>query len=102
MTFFEAIRHCFVNYANFYGRASRPEFWWFILFLCIGSAIASVIDWTSLAVFQIGTFVPAIAVGARRLHDTNRSGWWQLLWLAPLGLIVVIVFWAQEAKPEKT
>lgn len=46
--------------------------------------------------WSLALLVPSIAVGVRRLHDTNRSGWWLLLWLTCIGLIVLIIFWAME------
>ena len=54
---------------------------------------------TLSALFSLATLVPSIAAATRRLHDTNRSGWWQLIALVPVvGLIVLIVFLAQEGK----
>jgi uncharacterized membrane protein YhaH (DUF805 family) len=99
MTFYEAITSCFTKYADFNGRAKRSEYWWFFLFILLASAGAAVIDTTLCYLFSIATCLPLLAVGARRLHDTNRSGWWQLLYLVPLGFIVVLIFLAQESKP---
>jgi len=51
--------------------------------------------------FSLGTLLPSIAVATRRLHDTGRSGWWQLIVLVPvIGLIVILVFLAQEGKSD--
>ena len=101
MTFQESIRTCFTKYADFTGRASRSEYWWFVLFLLLASAALSYISPTASAVFSIGTLLPAIAAATRRLHDTNRSGWWQLIVLVPLvGTIILIVFLAQEGKAD--
>jgi uncharacterized membrane protein YhaH (DUF805 family) len=51
------------------------------------------------SIVALATILPSLAVGARRLHDTNRSGWWKLLWIIPLlGWIVVIIFLAQEGE----
>ncbi len=101
MTFQESIKTCFTKYATFDGRASRSEYWWFFLFLMLGSlATAAIGDKLSL-LFSLATIVPSLAAAARRLHDTNRSGWWQLIALIPLaGMIVLIVFLAQESRPE--
>jgi uncharacterized membrane protein YhaH (DUF805 family) len=98
MTFMESVKTCFSKYAVFEGRAGRPEFWWFMLFLL---AVNIVLSWISPfvgAIFTLATLVPSLAVGARRLHDTDRSGWWQLLCLTVIGTIVLIVFFALPAK----
>jgi len=99
MTFVDAIRTCFKKYADFDGCATRSEFWWWALFnliVCIALSILS--DKLSL-VFSLATFIPYIAVTTRRLHDTNRSGWLQLIGLIPfIGWILVIVWCAQEGK----
>ncbi len=99
MNFGESISTCFSKYADFNGRATRPEFWWFFLFCLLGSIAASVVSDTMNMLFSLGTLLPSLAVGARRLHDTDRSGWFLLLWLLPvIGWIVLVVFSAQEAK----
>lgn len=96
MTFQEAIKTCFSKYADFSGRASRPEYWWFMLFIFIASAICSVINDVLGVVFALATLLPCIAASTRRLHDTDRTGWWQLIGLIPIiGFIVLIVFLAQ-------
>ena len=88
------------KYAVFNGRAKRTEYWLFVLF---HSIIATVLYGLTLAVAQqlvflyavygLATLIPSLAVGARRLHDTRRSGWWQLIGLIPLvGWIVLLVF----------
>ena len=101
MTFQESIKVCFAKYADFTGRASRSEYWWFVLFIVLVSAAASYVSPTLSALFSLGTLLPAIAAATRRLHDTNRSGWWQLIVLVPLvGTIILIVFLAQEGKAD--
>ena len=102
MTFVESIRTVFSKYADFAGVAVRSEYWWFYLFTVIASILLSFIsDWLSL-IFSLATIVPTLAAGARRLHDTDRTGWLQLLWLIPIiGWIVLIVFLAQEGKPNR-
>ncbi|ALK98334.1 membrane protein [Massilia sp. WF1] len=102
MSFFESIRTCFSKYATFEGTASRSEYWWFALFLVLGSGCCGVISDTLQAVFNIATLLPSLAAATRRLHDTDRSGWWQLLYLVPvIGWIVLIVFWTQESRPNR-
>lgn len=99
MTFDESIRTCFTKYADFNGCASRSEYWWWALFNLIVTAGLSVYSDKLSTIFTIATLLPYFAVGARRLHDTNRSGWLQLLALIPLvGWIILIVFYAQEGK----
>lgn len=101
MTFQESIKVCFKKYADFNGYASRPEYWWFFLFLFIVGAVLAVVSNTINTIFSLATLLPSLAAGARRLHETNRSGWWQLLWLVPIvGWVVIIIFLAQEAFPE--
>ena len=99
MTFTESIRTCFTKYADFNGRASRSEFWWWALFSLIASVTLGVISDKLSAAFTLATLLPFIAVTARRLHDTDRSGWLQLLGLIPvIGWILLIVWCAQEGK----
>lgn len=96
MSFTDSIKLCFAKYADFSGRAKRPEFWWFALFCLIVSllleAVSSGVSW----LFSLATLLPSLAVGARRLHDLNKSGWMQLIWLIPvLGWIYMIYLLAQ-------
>ena len=101
----QSISHCFSNYFNFNGRSSRSEFWWFELFAISLSVLGSVWD-ASMGdtsgsgmmywLFTAATFFPAIAVGARRLHDVGKSGWWQLIMITIIGLIPLIIWWATE------
>ncbi len=99
MTFFESIQTCFRKYATFTGRAARPEFWWWILFLFLMSAALGIVSEKLSALFSLATLLPTIAVGTRRLHDIDKSGWWQLIGLIPvIGWIVMIVWCAQEGK----
>jgi hypothetical protein len=101
MTFQESVKICFAKYADFTGRAPRSEYWWFFLFIILASLAASVISPKLSALFTLATLLPSIAAATRRLHDTNRTGWWQLIVLVPLiGAIVLLVFLAQESSPE--
>ena len=101
MNFAESISFCFSNYANFNGRGRRSEYWWFYLFTQILSLGGSVLDFTTTGhgygvmywITALVTIIPAIAAGARRLHDINKSGWWILLSITIIGLIP-LVYWA--------
>ena len=98
MNFQESVKTCFTKYADFTGMASRPEYWWFALFNVVGNIVISAVSPMLGMLFSFGTLVPSLAAGTRRLHETQRSGWWQLLWLVPLvGWIVIIIFLAQPA-----
>ena len=86
MTLLEAIKICFQNYVVFNGRAKRAEFWFFFLFSFLGVICLSILDMAIFPrndvgvlslIFTVLTFLPYISVTCRRLHDTNRSGWWQ-------------------------
>ncbi|HEY0237434.1 MAG TPA: DUF805 domain-containing protein [Friedmanniella sp.] len=131
----QAVRRFWKKYATFSGRASRAEFWWWILVSylvsfvlgIIGQAIAgpqpqapvaattqgditqymfSVFGWVAKAsvvswIWALATLVGVLALSARRLHDTDRSGWWTLIYLIPLvGFIILIVFWASAPQPQ--
>lgn len=108
MNILDAIRACLRNYANFSGRARRAEFWWWQLFCFAASFVGSLFDVAAFqldigffgGLFSLFVFVPTLAVGARRLHDTERSGWWLLLWLIPLiGWLALIIWWCERGTP---
>jgi uncharacterized membrane protein YhaH (DUF805 family) len=97
------------RYVDFNGRARRQEFWMFALVSFAISIVLNIIDriigtdysngsgGILQSVYGLAVLLPSLGVGVRRLHDTARSGWWILIGLIPLiGLIVLIVFWAQE------
>ncbi|MCW5221195.1 DUF805 domain-containing protein [Verminephrobacter aporrectodeae] len=110
--FFSAVKSCLRQYVGFSGRATRDEFWAFLLFrwlLLIGSLILSTtlnkafdptIPWEiSVPLVMLLLFLPGLAVGARRLHDVGRSGWWLLLQLIPpLGYLVLLYWWVKPSK----
>lgn len=99
MNFTEAVRTCFTKYADFKGCAARSEFWWFALFNFVAVLALNIVSAQISSAFSLATLLPMLAVGARRLHDTDRSGWWQLLNFVPIiGWIVLLVFFAQEGK----
>lgn len=99
MDFGGAIKSVFSKYATFTGRARRSEFWYWYLFTFI---VGCVLGWIPVLgwLVSIALIIPNLAVGARRLHDTNRSGWWLLLNLIPLvGAIILIIWWVQDSVP---
>lgn len=106
MTFTDAIKTCLNKYADFSGRATRSEYWWFQLFfmlvymaLAILSGAISDIFAILALVFALGMLIPATAAGARRLHDTDKSGWWLLLGLVPFIGLLLIYFLAIAGTP---
>jgi len=101
MTFQESIKTCFNKFADFNGRAKLPEYWWFALF-CFGGSLVLEFAHTYVSwLFSLATLIPSLAVGARRLHDTNKSGWFQLLWIIPiLGWLAMIYFLIMQGDAE--
>lgn len=90
------------NYVNFEGRATRPEFWWFFLFNVIVGFIFGLLGragtWLS-GIWSIAILLPQLGLGARRLHDINKSGWLLLVSLIPLvGWILLVYWWAQPGE----
>ena len=100
MDFMTAVKTCFAKYADFSGRATRPEFWWFVLFEVIVLVVAQLIHDYVYVLAALGLLLPALAVGARRLHDIGKSGWFQLLSVIPLVNLVLIYFFVQPSQPE--
>jgi len=97
MEFQESVRVCFAKYFDFEGEASRPEFWWFFLFVGVVNLALAVVSSKLSGAFSLAVLLPFLAVAVRRLHDTNRSGWWLLIWFLPLvGLIVLAFLLVQE------
>ena len=94
------------RYAEFSGRSSRAEFWWFFLASFIIGIVFNIliavasIFWVLYVIYALALLIPNIAVGIRRLHDTDKSGWWLLIGLIPLvGIIVLIVLFATDGQP---
>jgi uncharacterized membrane protein YhaH (DUF805 family) len=118
VSFVDAIKTCFQKYAEFRGRASRPEFWWFALLyyiLIFALAMPFVLGAFRLDPFErmavaavfglffglasLALLLPYLAVGVRRLHDTGKSGAWWFIALVPFGWVVLLVFFASEGDP---
>ena len=107
----ESISTCFSKYATFKGRASIKEFWWFFLFSFLMTMLIDI--WVSVhgmnhiedkelfetigALMGLMFVMPSIAVGARRMHDIGKSGWWQLLMFTIIGFIPVVIWWARAS-----
>ena len=103
MDFVTAVRRCLLDkYADFSGRASRSEFWWFVLFVVVVNGIGDIVfrSWIT-ALISLALLVPSISAGSRRFHDINKSGWLQLLGLIPLVGWALVIYWAaQPGQPE--
>ena len=93
VTFFESIRVCFTKYAEFNGRASRSEFWWFMLFVTLVASALVYISEALSSIFLIAILLPLLAAGSRRLHEIGKSGWLQLYLLVPVGGIIMLGIW---------
>ena len=107
MGFVDAIRTCFANYATFSGRASRPEYWWFYLFCFLVAMVGVMLDlmmgnydpqdpasvpWLTVLI-SLPLILPSLAAMVRRLHDTDKSGWWYFIAFVPvIGAIILVIF----------
>ena len=95
MDFKQAVLRCLRDkYADFNGRASRPEFWWFVLATVIVSLVLNILHLSIIGLLvNLALIVPSFAVGARRLHDIGKSGWFQLVWLIPFIGWILLIYW---------
>lgn len=115
MNFVEAIKSGYQNYVNFSGRSSRSAFWWWVLFQIIVSGVIMAVEGGGSSqttdgmmsasynagpigiIWSLANLLPGIAVGVRRMHDIDKSGWWLLIALIPLvGWIILIVWYATK------
>ena len=94
MKFQTAIKSGFQNYANFNGRASRSAYWYWQLFVLVAANSLSAIFSTFGTLFSVAMIIPSIAVGWRRMHDTNRGGWWSIIPIAGF------IFALQQSDPD--
>ncbi|MCK9919327.1 DUF805 domain-containing protein [Microbacteriaceae bacterium K1510] len=101
MNFQEAIQSGFRNYVTFSGRAPRSAFWYWVLFEILVSIVASILDAAVFplsdvtplnAIASILLFLPSLAVSVRRLHDIDRTGWWVLISLTVIGIVLLIIW----------
>ena len=110
----EAVVSVLTNWNNFSGRACRSEFWYFVLATTLVSIIISIIEIATgmvdiqtaemgvlSIIFTLLLFVPSLSVTARRLQDRGWSGWWQLLYLTIVGILVIIVLNILPAKEDE-
>lgn len=99
MTFFESIRVCFTKYADFSGKATRPEFWWFALFITLSASALAYLSEALVSIFLIATLLPFLAAGTRRLNDVGKSPWLQLYLLVPVAGIIILGFmWTEPSQ----
>mgnify|MGYP001262850622 CR=1 FL=1 len=113
MGFGEAVGLFFKNYANFQGRSRRAEYWWPFLFIFLVGIVAQVLAGVFVAMgdagamigglvmivyflFALAILIPSIAVGVRRLHDKNMTGWLMLIAIIPFGGLVLLIFFCLE------
>ncbi|MFG1872552.1 DUF805 domain-containing protein [Micromonospora arborensis] len=113
MSFVAAVKSVLSKYVGFTGRARRSEYWWFVLFTVLLGIVAAILDNALGLNFVEGSssgviglivslvlLLPGLAVAVRRLHDTDRTGWWVLIALVPIvGAIVLIVFFVLDGTP---
>lgn len=112
VSFTQSIELFFKNYLNFSGRSSKSAFWWWFLANVLFSILATLIDTTTFGqmaaqqgpvatIWSIVTLIPGIALGARRLHDINKSGWWQLIAFTIIGIIPLIIWFIRPGDPHE-
>lgn len=95
-------KKAFRNYFNFKGIATRSEFWYFHLINIIAIGVLTFASAGVLGMlYNIVAIIPALSIGARRLHDIGKSGWWQLIILIPIiGILVLIYMCTKESKTQ--
>jgi uncharacterized membrane protein YhaH (DUF805 family) len=106
MNFQDAIGAVLGRYSDFSGRSRRSEYWYWTLAL-LGAYIVAIIllaisrplGIIAYVLVFLAAIVPSLAVGVRRLHDTNKSGWWLLLGIVPFGGLVLLVFFCLDSDP---
>ena len=100
MDFVTAFKTCFAKFADFSGRATRPEYWWFVLAYFIVALVASLIHDYVYVLVMLVFLIPMISAGVRRLHDVGKTGWLILLGLIPLVGLVLLYFMVQPTQPQ--
>jgi len=97
VTFQESFVTCLQKYVDFSGRASRSEYWWFILGVVLIYVIALTISHTLYLLAILGLMLPNLAASVRRMHDIGKSGWWVLLSIIPIVGLIVIYWFVQPS-----
>lgn len=98
MGFSQAITSGFSNYVTFSGRASRSEYWYWVLFVILAEIVTSIIDYVigievTTTLFGLAVILPGLAVTFRRLHDLDRSAWWFLIAFIPIIGWIILIIW---------
>ena len=104
MNFKESIKICYSKFFDFSGRASKSEFWWFQLYCIIIYLLQFVFQGDLQVLFSIiviANLIPVYAAGVRRIHDSNKSGWWMLIGFIPLIGLYLIVLLVQDGTKGK-
>ena len=92
----KAVRTCLTKYADFNGRAARPEFWWFVAAQFVVSILLNMAVPVLGGLFSLAMLVPSLAAGSRRLHDIGKSGWLQLLGFIPVLGWILLIYWCAQ------
>lgn len=110
VSFQNAVGLGFQHYFDFKGRSTRSEYWWWLLFVVLAGIALTIVDMgigtfnyesgdgLLSGLFKLATLIPGLALGARRLHDINKSAWWLLMWLSFLLIIPMIVLLVRAAR----
>ena len=111
VSFPDAIRLGFQHYFDFRSRSTRAEYWWWVLFFILTQQTLNVVNIRIGILFGLAVLIPGLALGTRRLHDINKSGWWLLMWfgiflirfgaflIAP---VIVLIVWHTKRSDEGT